>query len=834
MDSIISKALFVKNFKTRFLLALLTLVFLLSSIPALKVGNTSAVSSAGSAITDVFQRLGTTFGSPPAGSTSVISNNCGTPVGTPCIHIVKTTNGFDNIRIPVGTPLTWAYWVTNDGSVKLSNIVVTDSDPLIAQVGTIDELDAYTTKVLTRTGFAAAGDYKNTGTATSILPGGGEVSDSDDSSYFGILSAIDIVKTTNGSDGPYIVAGEPVTWTYTVTNTGNVDLKYVSISDNKLGPVSYIGDLDVDQSVTKTLTGTTIAGAYSNIGSVFGRTSLANYWIPACDSDPSNYFGSVPGITIDKITNGGDGLEIVAGAPVTWTYTVTNTGNVPLTNVIVSDSDPAIGAVNSTPLTLAVGASAEVTRTGTAVAGSYSNTGSVVGTPPVGKNVTAEDGSSYTGLVPGISINKTTNGSDGSSILYGDPITWDYLVTNTGAVDLTDITVTDSKLGAVGTIGLLKMGESTSFSKTGTAIEGAYDNIGYVTGLAAGGVTVSDDDASNYFGANPSISIDKMTNGTDNPVITVGMPITWSYLVTNTGNIELTNIQVTDSDFGAVGTISSLLPGENTTFTIAGTAVAGPYTNIGTVVGSYSLSANAEQVYSLKKLQVEGDILPAVLPTVSGSDSSSYFGSDPAVTIVKTVANTTTGGAASNVATGTAGDSFLFTLVVTNTGNIALSNVIITDSTALVGSSVTVGGAAAQWTAGTGGIASLAIADLAPGQSVTITYAYITSATDLAATISNTAAVSGVASATLVKVTAEDTAKLSFTDVLGAHRDPTPTATPTTSPTATPTTSVLGASKTGETSNFGEMIAAIVMLAVSGVLLSYVSKRRQHKDDTHK
>ena len=44
----------------------------------------------------------------------------------------------------------------------------------------------------------------------------------------------------------------------------------------------------------------------------------------------------------------------------------------------------------------------------------------------------------------------------------------------------------------------------------------------------------------------PAISIDKTTNGSDGPIILVGQPVAWSYLVTNTGNVALTGVSVSD------------------------------------------------------------------------------------------------------------------------------------------------------------------------------------------------------------------------------------------------------------------------------------------------
>ena len=55
--------------------------------------------------------------------------------------------------------------------------------------------------------------------------------------------AIDIEKATNGEDadqptGPVLEIGQPVTWTYVVTNTGTVTLSDVTVNDDIIGPVS--------------------------------------------------------------------------------------------------------------------------------------------------------------------------------------------------------------------------------------------------------------------------------------------------------------------------------------------------------------------------------------------------------------------------------------------------------------------------------------------------------------------------------------------------------------------------------------------------------------------
>ncbi len=55
--------------------------------------------------------------------------------------------------------------------------------------------------------------------------------------------------------------------------------------------------------------------------------------------------------------------------------------------------------------------------------------------------------------------------------------------------------------------------------------------------------------------------------------------------MTNTGNVKLTDIAVSDDKLGSVGTTPSLDPGESVTFTASGTAVRDLYENLGTVTG---------------------------------------------------------------------------------------------------------------------------------------------------------------------------------------------------------------------------------------------------------
>jgi len=157
-----------------------------------------------------------------------------------------------------------------------------------------------------------------------------------------------------------------VTWRYTATNTGNVDLVNVSLNDSVEGPVTNIGNgplsgdtnndgvMSVGETWIYELIGTTIGNTqYNNLGIITGDPvdengdpvpgPDGNPLPPEEEDDPSHYFSAVPGLYIEKATNTQDadsapGPYIGQGGTATWTYVLYNTGNVELANVTVTDN----------------------------------------------------------------------------------------------------------------------------------------------------------------------------------------------------------------------------------------------------------------------------------------------------------------------------------------------------------------------------------------------------------------------------------------------------------------------------------------------------------------
>lgn len=503
--------------------------------------------------------------------------------------------------------------------------------------------------------------------------------------------SIDLEKATNGEDaddppGPSLRIGDEVTWTYVVTNDGDVDLVDVLVSDNQEGTICEIPALAAGASETCTATGVAVKGQYANVASVIGSTAGDQQ---LSDTDPSHYLaeGGVdptnPAVRIEKSTNGMDadlppGPALEVGDSVTWEYVVSNIGDVRLVDLTVSDD---LEGFVCTLAELAPGASASCSLAGIAVEGLYSNVGSVAGSSEGGDPVSDSDPSNYTAtevVVPGnpaIDVEKATNGEDadvapGPEIDPGAVVTWTYVVTNTGDEMLINVTVTDDLEGAVCRFDTLDVDESQTCELIGTATIGQYENVATAAATGSGGTPVSDEDPSHYIGAvvvgpgTPAIDLEKLTNGVDadlgpGPRLEIGSTVEWTYLVTNVGDLDLTNVTVVDDIEGSVCVLPELAVGTQRECNLTGTAIGGEYRNVATASGT---ATNDE--------------------TVTDTDPSHYIAAtltngDPAVDIEKF-----TNGIDADLPPGPEllpGSDVVWTYIVSNVGEVALVNVRVTD-----------------------------------------------------------------------------------------------------------------------------------------------------------
>ena len=146
-------------------------------------------------------------------------------------------------------------------------------------------------------------------------------------------------------------AGDVITYTVTVDNTGNISLTNVTVDDTLLGVggLTYVfrgygyGWRTGILPRTWTYTGTyTVTQADMDAG-----TTLHN--VVTADSDESTEDTAYDDVTIDQqpsleVTKDADVTSVdAAGDVITYTVTVDNTGNMALTHVRCDDTLPGVG-----------------------------------------------------------------------------------------------------------------------------------------------------------------------------------------------------------------------------------------------------------------------------------------------------------------------------------------------------------------------------------------------------------------------------------------------------------------------------------------------------------
>jgi uncharacterized repeat protein (TIGR01451 family) len=742
--------------------------------------------SATGSLTNTVTVAGTADSNP--GNNSATDTNALTPEAD--LAIFKT----DGVTAVVaGTPDTYTIVVSNNGPSTAVAAPVTDIFP--AAITSV----SWTAMASAGSSVGAASGVGNINTFVTLLPGGtatftavGQIDPSATGSLTNFATvaapaeatdpdpannattdtdtidapAIHIVKFVNGQDadsptGPHVPAGSTVTFTYVVTDTGNVPLANVVVTDDKLGPItSFTGDsngnglLDLTETWTYTQTAIAVAGQQTNTGTVTGQDANNPPGTTVTDANPANYFGgaSSPSIHIVKFVNGEDadtapGPHVSAGSTVTFTYVVTDTGDVPLANVLVTDDQLGLlltfltGDSNSNGQ-LDLTETWIYTATATALTGQQANIGTVSANDATNPSTTVTDNNlgHYFGdapNAPGIQIVKFVNGDDadtptGPHVAVGSTLTFTYVVTNTGSVPLANVVLTDDILGPITTVtgdsngnGELDTTETWTYTQTATALAGQQSNIGTVTADDATNpvTTVTDINFSNYFGDAPGINIVKSVNGQDantapGPHVVAGSTLVFTYAVTDTGNVPLANLIVTDDHLGTITTFTGDSNGnglldttETWTYTATAIAVAGQQINIGTVIAN------------------DANNPPGT--TVTAVDPANYFGDTiPTADLQVTITNGAT--------TLVPGTSDTYTITVTNNGTDPVSsfNLIDTIPDALL--NATFGSpSAGSYDPGSGLWSALS---LASGQSVFITLSGVIGIAT--GTLSNTVTVS--------------------------------------------------------------------------------------------
>ncbi|HWQ33932.1 MAG TPA: hypothetical protein VNQ79_13865 [Blastocatellia bacterium] len=407
-------------------------------------------------------------------------------------------------------------------------------------------------------------------------------------------------------------ANTSVTYTYVVTNTGGVNLNNVNLSDDKLGDIDGGAGISLAAGASQTFTKSATVNATTTNTVTATGTSAGGQTATATAS--ATVTARTCGISLTKTPDKTD-VCTDSNTQVTYTYVVTNTGD--FFSASGSVTDDKLGSVGSFG-PLAPGASATLTKAG-AVNGTTTNTATASGTSG-GANVSATATATVTGRTCSISLTKTPSQTDVCSGT-NTSVTYTYVVKNTGDFFSASGTLTDDTLGSIGSWGPLAPGASATLTASGT-VSSTTTNTATASGTS-GGANVSATASATVTGHTCSISLTKTPGAT---AVCNGTSVTYTYIVTNTGNLFDASGSVSDDQLGAIGSFGPLAPGASATFTKAA-VINGTVINTATASGS----SGGASVSATASATVNGSVCRIIVKKVTdptGDPAQFTFGGD--------------------------------------------------------------------------------------------------------------------------------------------------------------------------------------------------------------
>ncbi len=480
--------------------------------------------------------------------TNFITATC--PITT--IPRLAVTLACPAVRSTTGGPITFSGTVRNSGNVTLNSVTVVNSQSMPSTVLTVPSLGPGASANFTASFTAPADACSVSSTVTASGSNcAGTMTNTSASATCSLVTTPRISVTQSCPVGPASPGGV-LTYNGTVMNTGNVTLTNVVVTNDRTGttPVFTAATLAPGMSANFTGSYTVPAGGGCSVtatlsGSGYDKCTGVRVTASAPSTCP---LLTAPRITVTQTC---PVIQVGPGGILTYSGTVSNAGNITLTNIVVVNNRPAAGTVVFTVATLAPGAKANFT-------GSYqvplnccvssSTVGATGKDTCTGATVTDTDTSTCTVLTsPKIVVTKLC---PTKPVEPGDVLQYSGTVSNAGTIALIEVTLVNTQPSAgspvLGPI-TLAPGESVSYYASYTV---PVDFCGTDTVTAQGldactfATVVNSSTTTCPVTTTPRIAVTK-----DCPpqVTPRGGLFTFSGTVSNPGNVTLTNVLVVDN-----------------------------------------------------------------------------------------------------------------------------------------------------------------------------------------------------------------------------------------------------------------------------------------------
>lgn len=303
------------------------------------------------------------------------------------------------------------------------------------------------------------------------------------SSAIVVNQSISLVKSADVST--YVGAGETITYTYTITNDGPLPINTsqdIQISDDQIGTFTcpaigsnipsggtFICTANYTTDATDAASASVVNNATAGVGTPGQLFAMRLQSGVATET----VLREIPALSLAKsagtpsFANGGSPTLTDGGDTIVYTYTVDNTGNVPVENVIVTDVGPTfnsiigtgtLSAFSPTSATIPVGGSQVFTATYTlsqfdvdntvGVLNGVQNTASANGASAGGIPAVSNDSTAQTTITGGANITVTKIADQDTNVPAGVTVTYTYRVANTGNLTVSNISLSDAHNGS--------------------------------------------------------------------------------------------------------------------------------------------------------------------------------------------------------------------------------------------------------------------------------------------------------------------------------------------------------------------------------------------------
>ncbi len=387
-----------------------------------------------------------------------------------------------------------------------------------------------------------------------------------------------------------ISTGDRLTYAFAVENTGELTLHDLRLSDPKVGAVTCEKSvLEPGESTTCTSGEYTVTADDLAAGLV--RNTATGSALPPGSSDDdarvtatSNTVETpltapAPGLTLKKSASASGSPDRHAGDVVEYRFVVENTGNVPVSEVRIVEGmfsgTGELSAVDCPSTALAPAAtvicSAEYRLTQEDVdRGEVSNTATATSTDPDGDAVDSNPSSAEVVIDAAPAIDLVKRVASKAPQRAGDVIRYEFEVTNSGNLTLSDPSIVEGAFSGVGALGevdcpagTLRPGASAvctaDYVVTQADVDtGRIENTATATADAADGSRPESDEstAEVVIAAAPAMTIVKTADVQE--VSEEGQEIRYTFSITNTGNVTLHEVEPVEVLFDGEGSLGSV------------------------------------------------------------------------------------------------------------------------------------------------------------------------------------------------------------------------------------------------------------------------------------